>query len=167
MRIWNEIDPDAEFGRPELEEATLDELWDDDLFDEEVWDELWAGGEPTTEDLEAIERIHKRRDAVRAARPSGAHEALVLRFLLETLDEMEEIACVRGPADPSVADGWETVEILATFRRNGGPPPRCHEARPTDRGPLVHDPAERPRSFHDRKSVHSSQTSSSIARLGQ
>ena len=93
----------------------LDHTWDDvpDLDDV-------AG--PSTRDLTVLERIRRRRKELKAVEPSDSHEAIVLRYLVETLDGMEEAVCLHGHAAPGLEDGWQTVEALETFRLNGGPP---------------------------------------------
>ncbi len=76
--------------------------------------------EPQDDDLEALDRLARRRVEIEAARPIRRRELEVRGFLLRTLDEMEETLCLEGCRSRVVRKGWQTLAAFESFGRQGG-----------------------------------------------
>ncbi len=82
--------------------------------------------EPRPQDLEGLERIAARRSEIESVRAADVDEAELRRFLLATLDRMEEAVCRSGAEASAVRRGWKLLADFESFGRNGHRDHRDH-----------------------------------------
>lgn len=78
---------------------------------------------PSPQTLDALQRVADRRAEVEAVKAADDRQAAIRRYLLATLDLIEEAICLRGPRTGAVRAGWKRLADFESFgrpNRDGG-----------------------------------------------
>ncbi|MCP3961159.1 MAG: hypothetical protein GY719_25210 [bacterium] len=115
-----------------------------------IIEDLWTASGPSTWDLNALERLGKRRRAIEAAEPADEHQAQIRTHLLATLDLMEEGLCEEGRHAAIVEEG---LQVLDAFEAGLTDAERGRKRKRRRRQRVAH----RPSAARPRRSTHSTQ----------